>query len=274
MAQGDHPSQRTQLRRLSPEDPLDHLRLLWWVLVMPQRLKAHRDTFGEKDERRVGKWLTSTLIWLPLGIPTLALSMGVLPRSADAFPAGFYLGCLSGLVLAWTLTRWLGNIDLADSVADVAPIGRAGVVALGVVLAIVFGTVLGVSVGVTDALVKHAAFAVVVCVCIAEGVAFVVADVVAGGMDRGTLGGLESFVALGVAGFVGISAAEGVADLVVNLVVVGVTIKAALGVRESVQESLKAGHPEGISRTIFGALVLAHVFLLYLSFLGGWRALA
>jgi hypothetical protein len=274
MAQGDHPSQRPQLRRLSPKDPLDHLRLLWWVLVTPQQLKAYRDTFGAKDERRVGKWLASTLIWLPLGIPTLALGTGILPHSADAFPTGFYLGCLLGLILAWTLTGWLGNIDVAESVADVAPIGRAGVVALGVVLALVFGTAIGVAVGLADALAKHTAFAVMVCVCIAEGVAFVVADVVAKGMDRGTLGGLESFVALGVAGFVGISATEGAADLVANLVVVGVTIKIALGVGEGVQESLETGHPEGMARMTFGVLVLAHVFLLCFSFLGGWYALA
>ena len=62
----DFPKPTTQ-RRLSPWNPLDHLRLLWWVLVTPQRLKAYRGAFGEKDERRVGRWLVSTLIWLARG---------------------------------------------------------------------------------------------------------------------------------------------------------------------------------------------------------------
>jgi hypothetical protein len=48
-------------RRLNPRNPLDHLRLLWWVLVTPQQLVIHREIYGEGDERNVGKWLSSTL---------------------------------------------------------------------------------------------------------------------------------------------------------------------------------------------------------------------
>ena len=76
--------QPTSQRRLSPWNPLDHLRLLWWVLVTPQRLKAYREAFGEKDDGRVGKWLASTLTWLPLFILTLALGVGTLPSTEDA----------------------------------------------------------------------------------------------------------------------------------------------------------------------------------------------
>jgi hypothetical protein len=264
-----NPTLQPQLRRLSSRDPADYVRLLWWVLVMPQQLKAYRETFGEKDERRVGKWLSSTLIWLPLFVPTLALGLNFLPRGADTLPTGFYLGCLPGLILAWALTGWLGNIDVADSVADAAPIGRAGVAALGVVLAVVFSVTIVAAVGVTDAVTKDVVFVITVCVCIAESVAFVVADVVAKGVSTGVLGGLEGFVALGVAGFTGIGAARGVADLVANLVVAGVAARAALSVGEGVQASLKTGRPFWTARVVFGALVLVHVFLAWFSFLSG-----
>lgn len=274
MTRDDHPSQRTRLRRLSPRDPRDHLRLLWWVLVTPQQLKAYRQSFGEKDERRVGRWLASTLIWLPLGIPTLALGLNILPRGADAFPTGFYLGCLMGLMLAWSLTVWLGGIDVADTTADVAPIGRRRVAALGGVLAVVLSIAFGVSIGVADALAKHTEFAVMVCVCIAEGVAFIVADIVAKGTDKGILGGLGGFIALGVAGFTAIGATQGAVDLVVNLAVVGLTIKVMLSVGEETEESSRTGHPFWVARVVFGALVLVHVFLVWFSFLGGQNALA
>jgi hypothetical protein len=269
MTRDDHPSQWTQLHRLSPRDPLDHLRLLWWVLVTPRQLKVYRNTFGEKDERGVGRWLVSTLIWLPLGIPTLALGLNILPRGADAFPPIFYLGCLMGLVLAWSLTARLGGVDIADSTAEVAPTGRGRVAALGAMLAVVLSIAFCVSIGVADALAKHTEFAMMVCACIAEGVAFVVADVVAKGTDSNILGGLESFVALGVAGFTAIGATNGVVDLVVNLAVIGMTIKIMLSVGEGVQESSRTGHPLWVARVIFGALVLVHILLVWFSFLGG-----
>jgi hypothetical protein len=239
------------------------------VLVSPAGLKAYRRAFGEADERRVGRWTASTLIWLPLGIPTLALGLNVLPRGADAFPTGFYLGSLGGLVLAWGLTVWLGGIDLADAAPGVAPAGRGRVAALGGVLALVLTIAFGVSIGVADALAKHTEFALMASVCIAEGVAFVVADVVAKGTDRSILGGLGGFVALGVAGFMGISVTRGALDLVVNLVVVAMTVKIMLSAGEQAEESARTGHPFWTGRVIFGALVLVLAFLVWFSFLGG-----
>jgi hypothetical protein len=263
-----------QLDHLSSRDPLDHLRLLYWLLVTPQRLNTYRNRFSETDERRVGRWLASTLIWLPLVIPTLALGLDILPRGEGAFPTNFYLGCLLGLGLTWTLTGWLGNVDVADSGVDIAPLGTTGVVALSTMLAVIFCVAVGVPIGVADALPKHAAFAVMVCICIAEGVAFVVANVIAKGAGVGTWGSLESFVALGVASFAGISVTESAVDLVVNLIVFGVTFKAMLDGGESVEDGLKIGRPFWIARVIFGILVLVYVFLVWFSFLGGWRRLA
>ncbi|MCP4543044.1 MAG: hypothetical protein GY832_38505 [Chloroflexi bacterium] len=263
-----------QLQRLSPSNPVDHLRLLCWILVTPQRLNAYRDRFDVTDERRVGRWLSSTLIWLPLVIPTLALGLGILPRDAEAFPIGFYLGCLLALGLAWTLTGWLGNVDIADGMVDIAPLGTTGVAVLGLMLAVIFCVAVGVPIGIADALSKHTAFAVMVCVCIAEGVAFVVANVVAKGADAGILGSLESFVALGVASFAGISVTESAVDIIVNLIVFGVAFRAMLDGEESVEAGIKIGRPFWIARAGLMVLVLVYAFLFWFSFLGGWRRLA
>jgi len=63
----------------------------------------------------------------------------------------------------------------------------------------------------------------------------------------GWLGEREDDMALGVAGGVAGSVAGGV------------------------EESLETGHPSWLARGAFGALVLSHAFLIWFSFLGGWR---
>jgi hypothetical protein len=94
-------------RPLSPWNPLDHLRLLWWVLVTPQQLKAYRKAYGENAERRVGSWLTSTFAWLPLFILALALGLGTTASSRPPSTAFLVLSLV--LVPIWTLTGWFGK---------------------------------------------------------------------------------------------------------------------------------------------------------------------
>ncbi|MEN8220936.1 MAG: protein kinase [Pseudomonadota bacterium] len=53
---------KRQFLSLSLFNPLNYLRLLWWILIMHQRLRAHRAIYGDKEQKRVGKWLASTLI--------------------------------------------------------------------------------------------------------------------------------------------------------------------------------------------------------------------
>jgi len=91
-------AKRRLLLRLSPLNPLDYLRLLWWVLVMPQNLKAYREIFSEWDDEYINKWLISTLVWLPLLIATLALGLEMLPLplTADALMQMHNLGLALG----------------------------------------------------------------------------------------------------------------------------------------------------------------------------------
>ncbi len=95
-------------RRLSPWNPLDHLRLLWWVLVTPQRLLVYREAFGEKDEHRIGRWQVSTFALLPLLLVTLALKMRTLPFGWDILP-NVYPWIIVVLVVVWLFTALFGR---------------------------------------------------------------------------------------------------------------------------------------------------------------------
>jgi hypothetical protein len=58
--------------RLSVWNPLDHIRLLYWIFIMPQHFKYYARFYGKEDIYSVGKWLSSTLIWLLPAIPMIA----------------------------------------------------------------------------------------------------------------------------------------------------------------------------------------------------------
>jgi len=99
-----------QARQLSALNPLDHLRLLWWVLVMPQHLIDYRKQFGKNYDWRIDKWLVSTLIFLPFLIPNLAMGLEWMPTSSDKSELTF-LRHSAVLVLCWLLAGWLGNLN-------------------------------------------------------------------------------------------------------------------------------------------------------------------
>ncbi len=93
---------RKQPRRLYPWNPLDHLRLLWWILTAPQRLAAYRKAYPVGDECRVGDWLQSSLLWLPVFLPTLAVGLGRLPLQEGAHFSQYVFLLISGsIMLTW-----------------------------------------------------------------------------------------------------------------------------------------------------------------------------
>lgn len=232
------------MKQLSALNLLDYLRLLWWILVLPQQLIDYREQFGEKDEGRVGKWLVSTLAWLPLLVPNLALGLELLPQSGEVWLPETYFWMSAGLVGCWLLLGWLADSDekwalvlavlmvggVAGSVVG-SIIGDVGVVAGGV--AGVVGVVAGIVVGARGVVMGVAGL-------VASVVAFVVAVVM--GIGGGALVG----IAIGVAYFV------------------------AMAVTEVVDNSLKTGNPSWFARFAFILLVSAHIFLIVYCF-GGWR---
>lgn len=263
---------------LHPWNPLDHLRLLWWVLATPQRLKAYRGTFGEKAERRVGKWLVSALTWLPLFIPTLAIGIGTLPRMERAFPSVIYLWISHGLVLAWFLTSWFGDRDNP----------RASGVALGMAIILTLGVTIfvpgGLAVGVTG--VVALGVAVLITLGVAVGVAVFVTGAFEVGATGDTRADVASVVTLGVVGSVVLATVFGVVMimtenmtkpvmyeelLIVASVVVGILIGLVFAVVSSVRKGLETGHPSWAARGSLAMLLLAYAFLIWFSLQGGWQ---
>jgi hypothetical protein len=232
-------------RPLSPRNPLDHLRLLWWVLVTPQQLKAYREAFGEDAECKIGGWLSSTLTWMPPLIPILALGLGIVPSSDDqGLFAIFYLGLSLALVVAWALTANL--IEETGCLAAIVAFGIMLLIALvGVVLlrvrndagnaveaALALGLVIGIMTGVAPV--------------IPGGVPDIVAFLAPTGTVSAIAGGLAFLVAF-----------------MTRLITVPIV--------RVVEVSLGTGNPSWLARGVFVVLVLGYAFLIWFSFLGGWQ---
>jgi len=188
-------------KRLFYLNPLDHIRLLWWVLVMPQQLQAYRQTFGEEDENQIGKWLVSTLTWWPLLMPTLASGLELLLPSADNWPPDAYMLFSVLLVGCWLLTGRLGNEGMGSVMSNVA-FGVVFSVVFGVTYAVAIVTAFIVVTGVMTDIAFGVAFVVAyvitfyVAYVVAIGVAFSVKDAVTNSLEIGTPQPLARFAFL------------------------------------------------------------------------------
>lgn len=146
----DIPQQET-LKPLSPWNPLDHVRLVWWLFRTPERVRIYKLQYGRRSLHRVGKWPVSLLIWLPILIPTLALGLGTLPRSPDAWPPATYFWLSGALALICLLTGWLGDSDhiasglALTSLAFVGAVGATTAVAGGLAFGVLNDFITGLS---------------------------------------------------------------------------------------------------------------------------------
>lgn len=75
-----------------------------WLFLTPAPLGAHREQTGNSTVRSIGAWLVSTLSWLPLFIPLLAMDVRAMPISNE------YLSSSVFVVLGWALTGYLGTL--------------------------------------------------------------------------------------------------------------------------------------------------------------------
>lgn len=122
-------------RLLSPKRPFDYLRLLWWVLVRPDVLKAYRADLDYQETEmllRQGSWLVSSMLWLPV------LGLLVFPWLSGALPLSLFGGLLlvGGIVVAWLVTGVLGIHD--NALAALAAVFATAVVALCVTALVTF----------------------------------------------------------------------------------------------------------------------------------------
>jgi tetratricopeptide (TPR) repeat protein len=248
---------KLQIRSLSLRNPLDHMRLLWWVLAAPRKLNAHREVLGKGHERTVGEWLVSTLIWLPLFIPALALGLGRLPRVEMTHLPAVHLWLPAAVVLVWSLTGWLCRLNSGDVVA--MAVAAAFVVTVFVVSSVAGDAVLFIMILVT------------------VWVAGALAVDIGGRVTFGAVGGVASGVAARIAGDA-VSAIVGrvtgaVAGAVMALALVASVVVLAVGLARHVEKSLEAVRPSWLGRGALGVLVLAYGFLIWFSFLDGWQML-
>ncbi len=248
-------------KRLSSFNLLDYLRLLWWVLVKPQQLQAYRQTFGQEDEKRVGNWLVSSLIWWPLLIPTLALGLEQWPHVAEAWLPNTYLLISAFLIIGWLLTGGIKiNKDMAIGITIFISVGIAVGVAVDMA-GIVIGVVaiwFPVAIVVSMALFVAVIIASLVAIIVASDVAVVIAVLVSLGVAVGIAGGVTLWLSDFIVGFIACSIAGFVAGVVVNFM--------ANFMGNATKESLKTGKYFFLARLVFLFLVISHFLLFGLYF--------
>lgn len=71
------------VHRLSGRNPLDWLRLLYWVLFKPVQIANHREAYGEGTEKSTGTWLVMTMVSIPMLLLMLPIVFNI--ESATAF---------------------------------------------------------------------------------------------------------------------------------------------------------------------------------------------
>jgi len=98
------PQDRKQKENLSLWNPLDYVRLLWWLVGNPEFVRAYQNQQADQDRlRHMSKWLISTLIWVPN-----IIALGTLSFIGDVEPiASLWLA--TGIILAWLITGWLAD---------------------------------------------------------------------------------------------------------------------------------------------------------------------
>jgi hypothetical protein len=104
----DHQGKGT-IKKLSPWNPIDYLRLLWWVLVTPQQLILHREIYGERADRNVSAWLISTATFSPAIIPAMASCLGWLPNLRGNLPSSYGFWSCGAVLVLWILMGWWGK---------------------------------------------------------------------------------------------------------------------------------------------------------------------
>ncbi|WP_026082487.1 AAA family ATPase [Mastigocladopsis repens] len=187
-------------RPLSLWNPLDYLRLLYWVFYFPQALRWYVDTFGggyipswEMNWRKEWELLRQNPIQRNLLFQGLVLTV-----VTSLFLGGFlqqlhipinWYGVASGVAICVAGGVVFGMAsDVASFVASGVRLGMASFVASGVAFGVVFGVAFGVRLGV----------ALFVASGVAGGVAFGVASFVASGVVFGVASGVAFGVAFGV----------------------------------------------------------------------------
>jgi hypothetical protein len=102
------------LRPLNPINPLDQFRLLWWILLRPDKLIPYRAEPLGDSTTRTGAWLVSTLASLLVFIPALANVFGMAPTPAKVPVGSVQLTCAC-IAISWVCVGWHYSSKRLDS---------------------------------------------------------------------------------------------------------------------------------------------------------------
>jgi AAA+ ATPase superfamily predicted ATPase len=203
-------------RPLSLWNPLDYLRLLYWVFFFPQALRWYVDTFGgeyippkEMNWRKGWKLLRQNPIHRQLLLQGLALTV-VTPLALGTILQQI------GVPLDWSGVSWGMVLGVAVGVAAGVEFGVAVGVEFGVAVGVVSGVTSGVEFGVEFGVAVGVALGMVVGVV--SGVTSGVAVPVVLGLVAGVLLSVVFSIVLSLSGGVVLSLSGGVtAGVVVSL---------------------------------------------------------
>jgi tetratricopeptide (TPR) repeat protein len=166
--------------RLAIWNPLNYLRLLWWVWIQPKAFKQFRVSLDAVQTKRLEYlvvWTVSTLSWGALG----GYAAWGVAHSSLLLENPLAVYTLSALlILAWFLTGRYGHLNDSDSVLAIAAAAAGAVVIVGAGAVAVAGAVsIAFGVAIVNAKTNAMANGISVAFAIASAFAFAFAFAVA-----------------------------------------------------------------------------------------------
>ncbi len=232
---------------LAVHNPLNHLRVLWWLFLTPQGINTHQSEYGAKSLHPVAQWVASTLTWLPLFLPTLAIATGKWSTITDAFLLNGYRWLSGGIVLAWLFTGWFGahkkeedgSVNIAEAITLIIALLAAGGIA----------GQMGLIIGLLIAL----PITLIVIYAMNGSLALIMANT----------------TALITTIIVGLLVTQGVTSKVALVIgTIMMSIWAMLTARR-MDRSIKFGHASWLARLTFVMLLLAYAIIIWYGWLNG-----
>lgn len=268
---------------LKPWNPIDHARLLWWFFAEPGELRAYRKRVGKGGVQDVGAWVSSTLIWLPILVLMLAISLGTLPVEGDFVPLWLMA---AGLIAGWGITGLLGvrtreiETEWRMSLGDVFP--AAFIIVFGVAFGVAFGTAFVTGLDVAGVIAFGSTFGArnIVIMVLLFGITFGIAFIVADSIAFGGIFVVAPVIGL-VAGLIGVLGISFVGVFFSMFIVVFgmafvIAFVIAFAFASLIADKIERQHNSKLERVLrlagLIALLAAHSALIWLILLDGWRS--
>ncbi len=268
---------RYDLPHLSAWRPTDIMRVLGWYFLRPAWITAYYNAGREAEVQSVAGWVTSTLLWLPLALPALGLTLRTIP----SVEGEQFIWVLLALFLLWALCGWLAGHNSATVALMISsaawiiltPIymGMAGF-RVGLIVAILFLALAGVAAGVAAVGSNRAS------IHLALGATFVVTVAALFRTYTFIAPIINAYVAGFVLGSIGGPILIAMAVIAAGLLALGGTYAIPYFASQIMSFVVEAVLEDGLESglNMLGAIVLAGVVaavmaLAWISFGGGWR---